>query len=95
MNDRWRYSCTSCGVPEINTGTQHSRSNQAVGLEQYCKEMVVSKGENCKESGCWAGDGRDGLFCKDNDRKFILDYANDYSTDIMRDFLHKIKYRQF
>jgi hypothetical protein len=49
--------------------------------------MVVSKGENCKESGCWTGGGRDGHFDRYTDKKFVIDYANNYSTDIMREFL--------
>ena len=95
MNDRWPYSCTSCGAQEINTGTQHCRSYQAVGLENDCREMVVSKGENCKESRGWAGGGRAGPFDKYNDRKFIIDYANNYSTDIMQEFFLQININNF
>jgi len=57
-----------------------------MGLEHYCRKMLVSKGENCKESGDRAGGGRDGPFDEYNDRKFILDYANNYSKGIMREF---------
>ena len=91
MNDRWSYSCTSCDAQEINTGTQHCSSHQAVGLENYCREMRVSEGGNCKESGGRAGGGTDGRFGKYNDSKFILDYANNYSTDIMREFVSCIQ----
>jgi hypothetical protein len=57
-------------------------------LEHCCREMVVSKGENCKESGGWPGGGRDGPFDKYNDRKFILDCANNYSTDITQEIFY-------
>lgn len=64
MNDRWRYLCTSCGAQEINTRTQHFRSHQAMGLEHYCREMLVSKGENYKENEGRTGGGRNRPFDK-------------------------------
>jgi hypothetical protein len=73
MNDRRSYSSTICGAQEINTGTQHCSCHHAAGLEHCCREMEVAKGKNCKESGRWAGGGRDGPFDKYNGRKFIID----------------------
>jgi len=46
----------------------------------------VSKWKNCKERGGWARGATDGPFDKYNNKKFMLDYAINYSTDIMRKF---------